>query len=150
MIDEFGKAPENKLDFQPYDIYRKLTKKEKQAMANQIREDSVRFAAELDEKVLPQMPNTKHSTLQGKRNFLSIIAVREAKRIAQVKWLRASQEYYRQLQEEKERAKDESEGIYEQCGYSGVYQNRDTGGGSGTVGETYEIECEDPAGEELG
>ena len=84
--------PDNRLDFEPYDVFRKLTRKEKQAMDKKIQEDTVRFSVGLDEKILPMMPNTKHSTVVGKRNFLGIVANRQAKLQAQIDWLRREQE----------------------------------------------------------
>ena len=75
-----------------YDIYRNLTRKERQAMEKKIQEDTVKFATGLDETILPMMPNTKHSTVVGKRNFLGIVANRQARLQAQTEWLRAEQE----------------------------------------------------------
>ena len=75
-----------------YDIYRNLTRKERQAMEKKIQEDTVKFAAGLDEKVLPMMPNTKHSTVLAKRRFLGIVANRQARLQAQIDWLHAEQE----------------------------------------------------------
>ena len=84
--------PENSLEFQSYDIYHKLSRKERAEMQKQIQEDTVKFSAELDDKVLPTMPNTKHSTVLGKRNFLGIVANRQARLQAQIDWLRREQE----------------------------------------------------------
>lgn len=75
-----------------YDIYRNLTRKERQAMEKKIQEDTVKFAAGLDEKVLPMMPNTKHSNVLAKRRFLGIVSNRQARLQAQIDWLRAEQE----------------------------------------------------------
>ena len=91
--------PENRLDFEPYDIYRKLTRKEKQAMQKKIQEDTVKFASGLDERVLPQMPNTKKSSVLAKRRFLGIIAERQARLQAQIDWLRREQEKNRKQEE---------------------------------------------------
>ena len=92
MIDGFGSAPENKPDYNPYDIYRNLTKKEKAEMKKRIQENTVKFAGELDDKVLPKMPNTKYSTVRGKRHFLGIIAERKAKLQEQIDWIHREQE----------------------------------------------------------
>ena len=94
------KAPENKLDFQPYDIYRKLTKKERAEMQKQIQANTVKYAAELDDKVLPTMPNTKKATVLGKRRFLGIVAERNARLQAQIDWLHSEQEKHRRLEED--------------------------------------------------
>ena len=71
-----------------YDIYRNLTRKERQAMEKKIQEDTVKF----DEEVLPMMPNTKHSNVLAKRRFLGIVANRQARLQAQIDWLHAEQE----------------------------------------------------------
>ena len=91
--------PENKDDFQSYDIYRKITQKEKQAMQKKIQKDTVKFAAGLDEKILPQMPNTKKSSVLAKRRFLGISAERQARLQAQIDWLRREQEKNRKEEE---------------------------------------------------
>ncbi len=85
----FGVAPENRIDFEPYDIYRKLTKKEKDEMQEQIEKDTVRFASELDEKFLPLMPKTKSAKVLEKRKFLGIMAERRARLEAQKRWLQS-------------------------------------------------------------
>ena len=54
----------------------------------------------LDERVLPAMPKTKKATVQGKRNFLKIIAERQARLQAQIDWLHSEQEKYRKLRGE--------------------------------------------------
>ena len=92
MIDGFGSVPENKPDYNPYDIYRNLTKKEKAEMKKRIQENTVKFAGELDDKVLSKMPNTKYSTVRGKRHFLGIIAERQAKLQEQIDWIHREQE----------------------------------------------------------
>lgn len=84
--------PQNQQGFSSYDIYRKLTRKERQEMQKKMQEDTVKFAAALDEKILPQMPNTKHSTVLAKRRFLGIIAERQARLQAQIDWLHREQE----------------------------------------------------------
>jgi len=96
MIDGIGNVPENRLDFEPYDIYRKLTPKEKRDMQKKIQDDTVKFAGELDDKVLPKMPNTKKSTVLAKRRFLGIVAARQARLQAQIEWLHAEQEKYKE------------------------------------------------------
>ena len=96
----YGNPPENKEDYKAYDIYRKLDGKEKKAMQESIEKYSVKFSAGLDEKVLPVMPKTKNATLQGKRNFLKIIAERQARLQVQIEWLRNEQERYRKLRGE--------------------------------------------------
>ena len=103
MINEengFGQVPENSLDYKPYDIYRRLTRKERQAMQEKIEQNTVKFAAGLDESILPTMPKTKHATVLAKRRFLGIIAERQARLQAQIDWLHAEQEKNRKLQEE--------------------------------------------------
>ena len=92
--------PENKEDYKAYDIYRKLDGKEKKAMQENIEKYSVKFSAGLDERVLPAMPKTKKATVQGKRNFLKIIAERQARLQAQIDWLHSEQEKYRKLRDE--------------------------------------------------
>jgi len=92
MIDGFGKVPENRDDFEPYDIYRKLTAKEKRNMQQQIQANTVKYAAALDEQILPKMPNTKKATVLAKRRFLGIIAERQARLQAQIDWLHREQE----------------------------------------------------------
>lgn len=92
--------PENSLEFQSYDIYRKLTKAERKQMEAKIEQDTIKFASALDEEMLPAMPKTKHSSVLAKRKFLGIIAERQARLKAQVDWLHAEQEKYRKLQEE--------------------------------------------------
>ena len=82
------------------DIYRNLTRKEKNEMQESIEKNAVKFSAALDEKILPMMPKTKNATLQGKRNFLKIIAERQARLQAQIDWLHREQEKYRKLREE--------------------------------------------------
>ena len=82
------------------DIYRNLTRKEKNEMQESIEKNTVKFSAELDEKILPLMPKTKNATLQGKRNFLKIIAERQARLQAQIDWLKNTQEKYRKLKDE--------------------------------------------------
>ena len=91
--------PENRADYVPYDVYRKLKRKDKLEMQKRIQQNTVKFAAGLDEKVLPLMPNTKYSTVRGKRNFLGIYAERQAKLQEQIDWLRSEQERNRRLQE---------------------------------------------------
>ena len=88
--------PENNLDFKSYDIYRKLTQKEKRAMQQKIQDDTVKFAAALDEEMLPTMPHTKKSTVLGKRSFLGIVAARQARLQAQIDWLHTEQEKHKQ------------------------------------------------------
>ena len=92
----YGNPPENKEDYKAYDIYRKLDGKEKKAMQKNIEKYSVKFSAGLDERVLPAMPKTRNATLQGKRNFLKIIAERQARLQAQIDWLHREQEKHRQ------------------------------------------------------
>ena len=92
MIDGFGSIPENRDDYEPYDIYRKFSRKERAEMEKQIQKNTVKYAAVLDEKILPQMPNTKKSTLLDKRKFLGIVANRQAKLDAQIEWLHREQE----------------------------------------------------------
>ena len=82
------------------DIYKNLTRKEKNEMQESIEKNAVKFSAALDEKILPLMPKTKNATLQGKRNFLKIIAERQARLQAQIEWLHREQEKYRKLREE--------------------------------------------------
>ena len=82
------------------DIYKNLTRKEKNEMQESIEKNAVKFSAALDEKILPMMPKTKNATLQGKRNFLKIIAERQARLQAQIEWLHREQEKYRKLREE--------------------------------------------------
>jgi len=89
---------ENKIE--PYNIYQNLTPAEKRAMKEKIQHDTVKFAAALDERVLPMMPNTKKSSVLAKRRFLGIIAERQARLQAQIDWLHSQQEYYRQLRGE--------------------------------------------------
>lgn len=96
----FGQAPENSLDYRPYDIYRKLSRKERAAMEEKIEQDTVKFAKELDESFLPTMPKTKKSSVLGKRHFLGIIAARQARLQAQIDWLHAEQEKNRRIQED--------------------------------------------------
>lgn len=93
-------APENKPSFESYDIYRNLSPREKREMREAIEKDTVRFAAEFDEKLLPSMPKGKLSSIRSQRQFLGIIAERKARLNAQSKWLKEQQEYYRQLREE--------------------------------------------------
>ena len=100
MESGFGVAPENRLGYEPYDIYRKLTRKERQAMQEKIEQNTVKFAAALDEEILPTMPKTKKSTVLAKRRFLGIIAERQARLQAQIEWLHAEQEKNRKLQED--------------------------------------------------
>lgn len=92
--------PENSLDFKSYDIYRKLTAKEKLAMKEKIEQNTVKFAKELDESFLPTMPKTKKSSVLAKRRFLGIMAERQARLQAQIDWLHAEQEKNRKLKEE--------------------------------------------------
>lgn len=82
------------------DIYKNLTRKEKNEMQESIEKNAVKFSSALDEKILPLMPKTKNATLQGKRNFLKIIAERQARLQAQIDWLHMEQEKYRKLREE--------------------------------------------------
>ena len=96
----YGNTPENKEDYKAYDIYRKLDGKEKKAMQENIEKYSVKFSAGLDERVLPTMPKNKKATVQGKRNFLKIIAERQARLQAQIDWLKNTQEKYRKLSSE--------------------------------------------------
>ena len=95
-VSGFGNVPENRSDYKPYDIYRKLTKKERAEMQKRIQENTVKFATALDEKTLPLMPNTKYSTVRGKRHFLGIIAERQAKLQEQNEWIRKEQEKHRE------------------------------------------------------
>ena len=92
----FGNVPENRTDYQPYDIYRKLTPKERREMQEQIEKDTVRYATELDEKILPMMPTTKKADVFKKRLFLGIMASRQAKLDAQKRWLKAEQAKHRE------------------------------------------------------
>lgn len=92
--------PENSLDFQSYDIYRKLTKAERKQMQVNIEQDTIKFASALDEEMLPTMPKTKYANVLAKRRFLGIIAERQARLKAQIDWLHAEQEKYRKLREE--------------------------------------------------
>ena len=82
------------------DIYKNLTRKEKKEMQESIEKNAVKFSAALDGKILPMMPKTKNATLQGKRNFLKIIAERQARLQAQIDWLKNTQEKYRKLKDE--------------------------------------------------
>lgn len=82
------------------DIYQNLTRKEKNEMQESIEKNAVKFSSALDEKILPLMPKTKNATLQGKRNFLKIIAERQARLQSQIDWLHREQEKYRKLREE--------------------------------------------------
>ncbi len=91
--------PDNRDDYVPYDIYRKLTRKERAEMQKNIQENTVKFAAGLDTAVLPLMPNTKHATIRGKRSFLGIYAERQARLQEQIDWLHSEQEKHRRLQE---------------------------------------------------
>jgi len=61
---------------------------------------TTKYAAALDEKVLQLMPNGKHASTMAQRQFLGIIAERQAKLEKQIKWLHEQQEYYRQLRED--------------------------------------------------
>lgn len=92
--------PENSLEFQSYDIYRKLTKAERKQMEAKIEQDTIKFASALDEELLPTMPKTKHANVLAKRRFLGIIAERQARLQAQIDWLHAEQEKHRKLDEE--------------------------------------------------
>jgi len=74
--------------------------KEDKETQKRIQENTVLFAAALDDKVLPKMPNTKHSTIRGKRHFLGIIAERQARLQEQIDWLHREQEKHRRLREE--------------------------------------------------
>lgn len=89
------KAPENRINFKPYDIYHKMSQTEKKQMWDKLQKDTVKFSAGLDEKVLPLMPKNKSATISGKRNFLKIYAERQAKLQAQIDWLRNEQEKHR-------------------------------------------------------
>ena len=95
-INGFGNVPENSMDYRPYDIYRKFTPKERREMQEQIEKDTVRYATELDEKVLPMMPKTKKADVYYKRQFLGIMASRQAKLDAQKRWLKAEQAKHRE------------------------------------------------------
>lgn len=69
-------------------------------------QDTLRFAHELEDKLLPMMGNCGlwneevPATMERKRNLLFVIAERQAKLKKQVEWLHQQQEYYRQLQED--------------------------------------------------
>ena len=64
---------------------------------NDIEKNMVKFAAILDERILPQMPKGKNISVLAQRQFLGIIAARQAKLQAQTDWLKNQQEYYRRL-----------------------------------------------------
>lgn len=64
-----------------------------------VESDTVKFARALDEKVLPLMPK-KNASIMAQRQFLGIIAERQAKLQAQIEWLHSQQEYYRELRRE--------------------------------------------------
>lgn len=62
--------------------------------------NTVKFAAALDEEILPKMPKGKNVSLTAQRQFLGIIAERQARLQKQIEWLREQQEFYRKLREE--------------------------------------------------
>ncbi len=92
--------PENSLEFKSYDIYRKLSPKQKKQMQEKIEQDTVKFASALDEEMLPTMPRTRYASISSKRRFLGIVAERQARLQAQIDWLAGEQEYYRKLRGE--------------------------------------------------
>lgn len=92
-------APQNKVDFHSYDIYRNLTRHEKPEMQKKIEKDTVKFSASLDAEVLPMMPKNKNASLIAQRQFLGIIAERQARLQAQIDWINSEQEKYRKLRE---------------------------------------------------
>ena len=55
----------------------------------------MKYAEALDEEILPHI--TGQMNLRGKRNFLHVIAERQAKLQAQIDWICDRQEYYRRL-----------------------------------------------------
>ena len=61
--------------------------------------NTVKFARALDEKVLPLMPKNKNAFIGAQRQFLGIIAERQARLQAQIDWLHERQEYYKKLRE---------------------------------------------------
>jgi len=83
-----------------YDIYRKLPRKERAEMQQRIEANTATFAAALDEEILPKMPKTKYATVRAKRNFLGIVAERQARLQEQVEWLHREQERNRRLRGE--------------------------------------------------
>ena len=102
MMNEngFGSVPENKTDYKRCDIYRNMAAKEKIESENKVREDTIKFASELDEKILPLMPKSKNASLIAQRQLLGIIAERQARLQAQIDWLKNTQEKYRKLRDE--------------------------------------------------
>ena len=103
MLEEKGyfvELPQDKYDYTPHDIYRNLTRKEKMLQDEQIRKNTVKFASELDKEILPKMPIVKNhifkaGALRAQRQFLGIIAERQARLQAQIEWLQAEQEKHR-------------------------------------------------------
>lgn len=104
MLEEKGylvEIPQDLKDYAPYDIYRKLTRKERMLQDEQIRKNTAKYSAELDTEILPKMPTVKNPALKAhalrsQRQFLGIIAERQARLQAQIEWLQAEQEKHRE------------------------------------------------------
>ena len=91
-----GWIPKDAPNYDPYDIFRRLTPAEKREQREQIKKTTVKFATGLDDKVLPKMPTNKNASVVAQRQFLGIIAARQARLQAQIDWLRAERERNRQ------------------------------------------------------
>ena len=107
-------VPENRVDFEPYDLFCKCTKKEKEAMQEQLEQNTIKFHKGLVEDVLPKWKDLtfteegkdgkwlkpRKATMQEKNKLLFVMANRQAKLQAQIDWLKNTQEKYRKLKGE--------------------------------------------------
>ena len=109
-VSRYGNPPENKADYNPYDIYRGCTKKERRMIQEQIEADTIKFIGGLTERMLPDMKNVtvtdidkdgkwmkpRKATMKEKNKLLFVTAQRQARLQAQIDWLHREQEKHRQ------------------------------------------------------
>ena len=99
-------APENKPNFEGYDIYRGCSRQDKRLMDKEIVKNTIKFHSKLTEEILPKLDGLtfteeaddgtwmkpRKATMPEKNRLLFIIANRQAKLQRQIDWLRSEQE----------------------------------------------------------
>ena len=111
-------APENKPNFEGYDIYRGCSRQDKRFMDKQMVKNTIKYHSKLTEEILPKMDKLtfeedvlrddgtverlkpRKATMQEKNKLLFVMANRQAKLQAQIDWLKNTQEKYRMLKGE--------------------------------------------------
>lgn len=107
-------APENRPNFEGYDIYRGCSLQDKRLMDKQILKNTIKFHSKLTEEILPKLDGLtfteeaddrtwmkpRKATMPEKNRLIFIIANRQAKLQRQIDWLKNEQERNRRLKDE--------------------------------------------------